>query len=104
MCFITVHYIVVHQFVCPQYIILTPRYHLTGSKAGTFDVFAENLPGLPDNISPSSSGGYWLGVAITRQSRLIDFLTRFPFVRSLIVKVCRLLLTPLSSFTYLRHV
>ena len=98
------HYIVVHQFVCPQCIILTPRYHLTGSKAGTFDVFAENLPGLPDNISPSSSGGYWLGVAITRQSRLIDFLTRFPFVRSLIVKVCRVLLTPLSSFTYLRHV
>ena len=59
-----------------------------GSKAGTFDVFAENLPGLPDNISPSSSGGYWLGVAVTRQSRLLDIFNELPFLRTLIVKVC----------------
>ena len=61
-----------------------------GSKAGTFDVFAENLPGLPDNISPSSSGGYWLGVAVTRQSRLLDIFNELPFLRTLIVKVCLL--------------
>lgn len=64
------------------------RYYLTGRKAGTTDIFADNLPGLPDNISPSISGGYWVGFAVTRKTGLLDVFATMPFVRQLIAKVC----------------
>ncbi len=61
------------------------RYHLN---SGTVDMFAENLPGLPDNISPSASGGFWVAFAITRQSDIVDWLTQWPSLRRMIAKVC----------------
>ena len=69
-----------------QYFLLL-RYHLTGKKAGTTDTFSENLPGIPDNISPSSSGGYWVGFAVVRASDVVDALALFPTLRSVIAKV-----------------
>ena len=62
------------------------RYHLSGAKAGTVDVFVDNLPGIPDNISPSASGGYWVAFALVRSS-MLDSLTTLPSIRNLIVKV-----------------
>ena len=63
------------------------RYYLKGPKAGQLEMFIEKLPGLPDNISPSSSGGYWVGFAVTRESGISDFLGRYPLLRTIIVKV-----------------
>ena len=63
------------------------RYYLSGPKAGTMDVFVENLPGLPDNISPSASGGYWVGFAIARHTPPVEILTELPILRTLIAKV-----------------
>lgn len=66
------------------------RYHLTGTKKGTFELFMENLPGLPDNIRPSSSGGYWVGMATARRGgkfSLLDFAAPRPWIRKLITKV-----------------
>lgn len=49
----------------------------------------DNLPGVPDNISPSSSGGYWVGIALVRYP-LTDLLAdTFSFMRSVIVKVVK---------------
>ena len=63
------------------------RYHLTGALAGTTDVFIDNLPGLPDNVSPNSRGdGYWVAFAVTR-TWLMDRLAQLPSLRSLAVKV-----------------
>ena len=65
------------------------RYHLTGSQAGSVDVFIDNLPGLPDNVTPNLRGdGYWVAFAATRKNALIDRITELPRLRSLIVKVC----------------
>ena len=50
-------------------------------------MFIEKLPGLPDNVSPSSSGGYWVGFAVTRESGISDFLGHYPLLRTIIVKV-----------------
>ena len=59
------------------------RYYLKGSKAGTVDIFADNLPGLPDNITPSSGGGYWVGLGAVRDNGLLDMLVERPWLRLL---------------------
>ena len=63
------------------------RYYLDGPSAGKTDVFVDNLPGAPDNISPSSSGGYWVGIAVVRTS-LMDLLAdKLYFLKSVMLKV-----------------
>lgn len=51
------------------------------------DVFADNLQGTPDNISPSSSGGYWIGIAMVRFALMDLVADKFSFMRNVIVKV-----------------
>lgn len=62
---------------------------MSGPKAGSSDVFIDNLPGLPDNVSPTSGGdGYWVAFALARTAPTLEhLLTEFPSLRSLIVKV-----------------
>ena len=63
---------------------------MSGEKAGQVEVFADNLPGLPDNIRRSKSGGYWVGFATTRhpnRPKSYDWLVQFPFIKRVISKV-----------------
>ncbi|MYR46088.1 SMP-30/gluconolactonase/LRE family protein [Streptomyces sp. SID5910] len=53
------------------------RYWLTGPKAGTTEPFADNLPGLPDNISLGSDGLLWAAIAAPRNA-LLDGLLPLP--------------------------
>lgn len=62
------------------------RYWLSGPKAGTSDVFIDNLPGFPDNIARSPSGGYWLGFASPRSNSLDD-LSESPFLRKIVQRL-----------------
>lgn len=43
-----------------RYAIL--RYWLKGPKAGTLEVLIDELPGIPDNISRSKDGNYWVAL------------------------------------------
>lgn len=57
---------------------------------GGADLFVENLPGFPDNIRPSSSGGYWVGMATIRSNpgfSMLDFLSERPYIKRMIFKV-----------------
>jgi hypothetical protein len=36
------------------------RYWLKGPKAGTSDIFVENLPGIPDNLGRNERGEFWV--------------------------------------------
>lgn len=50
----------------------------------------ENLPGLPDNIRPSSGGGYWVGFATVRQKNVfsfVDYCSTRPWIKTLLTKV-----------------
>ncbi len=54
------------------YINETPMYRtlqlsLTGENRGDIGIFADNLPGFPDGIDPSSDGGYWISMASPRK-------------------------------------
>ncbi|XP_060069012.1 adipocyte plasma membrane-associated protein-like [Ylistrum balloti] len=66
------------------------KYYLTGSRSGEISVFMDNLPGLPDNIRPSSRGGFWIGMAAARRGgkfSLIDYASQRPWLRTLITKL-----------------
>ena len=64
------------------------RYYLSGSKAGETDYFAENLPGLPDNISPSSTGKYWVGIGLVRSVQSDALCSAGVLLRRIMAKVC----------------
>ena len=67
------------------------RYHLKGPQAGHIEIFVNNMMGMPDNITPSHNGGYWVGFA-TLRNKLKDSFAYLPFIRNIIAKVRHLYL------------
>ncbi|XP_010082212.1 PREDICTED: adipocyte plasma membrane-associated protein, partial [Pterocles gutturalis] len=66
------------------------RYYVSGLMKGGADMFVENLPGLPDNIRLSSSGGYWVALAAVRPNpgfSWLDFLAEKPWIKRMIFKL-----------------
>lgn len=66
------------------------RYHLSGPNKGQTDVFADNLPGWPDNIRQSGRGTYWVGLASVRRAdkfSFLDWVAPWPSIRALIAKL-----------------
>lgn len=60
------------------------RYFLKGKKKGQTEIFADVLPAEPDNIRPSSSGGYWVGLTSARNYTnpfLMDLLNQYPTIK-----------------------
>ncbi|RZL00748.1 MAG: SMP-30/gluconolactonase/LRE family protein [Rubrivivax sp.] len=55
------------------------RYWLKGPKAGTSEVFVENLPGFPDNISYNGRDGFWLALFAPRDP-VLDAALPYPAV------------------------
>ena len=64
------------------------RYWLKGEKAGTHEVFIENLPGYPDNITADGRGGFWLAL-FTVRNPMGDWLSPRPFFKQAISKLPR---------------
>lgn len=63
------------------------KYYIKGEHRGKSEVFVENLPGYPDNIRPSTSGGYWVGMSMvfTEFHDLLMF--AYPRARNFLAKV-----------------
>nr|WP_161896012.1 SMP-30/gluconolactonase/LRE family protein [Gordonia spumicola] len=53
------------------------RLRLTGDRAGEWDVFADDLPGYPDNMSVGSDGLVWVALASPRNS-VLEALFKLP--------------------------
>jgi len=62
------------------------RYWLKGEKAGTSDVFIDNLPGFPDGISAGTDGTFWLAIPSPRNP-VMDKAHPNPWLKELIVKL-----------------
>ncbi|KAJ1154101.1 hypothetical protein NDU88_006857 [Pleurodeles waltl] len=66
------------------------RYYVSGLMKGGIDMFVENMPGFPDNIRLSSSGGYWVAMSVVRRNpgfSMLDFLADKPWIRKIIFKL-----------------
>jgi len=66
------------------------RYWLKGPKAGTSDIFIENLPGFPDNVSANRRGTFWLALFTVRND-LMDRFHPSPALKLLMSKLPRFL-------------
>ena len=64
------------------------RYWLKGPKAGTHDIFIDNLPGFPDNISSNGKGTFWLAL-FTIRNKAADMLHPIPFLKAQLTKLPR---------------
>lgn len=62
------------------------RYWLKGGKAGTKELFIENLPGFPDNISANAAGNFWVALFSVRND-LMDIIHDYPFLKSQLGKL-----------------
>jgi sugar lactone lactonase YvrE len=77
------------------------RYWLTGPKQGQTDIFIENLPGFPDNITFNGKDTYWLALYAPRSS-VMEFLQAQPYWRRTlkIVPLALIMLTELDARKY----
>lgn len=66
------------------------RYWLKGAKKGTREIFIDNLPGFPDNISSNDKGTFWLAL-FTVRNEAMDKLHPSPFLKAQMSKLPRAL-------------
>ena len=62
------------------------RYWLKGPKAGAQEIFIDNLPGFPDNISSNRKGTFWLALFTVRNDT-VDKLHPSPFLKAQMSKL-----------------
>ncbi|PWA95391.1 Six-bladed beta-propeller, TolB-like protein [Artemisia annua] len=65
---------------CETFMMRCHRYYLQGDKKGSVDVFANNLPGLPDNVRYDGDGHYWIAQPWD-YSAYFKYTQGYPFVR-----------------------
>lgn len=63
------------------------RYWLKGEKRGTYDVFIDNLPGFPDNITFNGSDRFWVALFAPRDAMLDQLLPGGPFLRKVVARL-----------------
>ena len=62
------------------------RYWLSGDKAGQTEVFIENLPGFPDNLSFNGRDRFWVALYSPRDAMLDQFLP-MPWARKIVARL-----------------
>lgn len=62
------------------------RYWISGPKAGQVEVFADNLPGFPDNLAVDEAGRYWVAFPTLRNPQ-VDAMHRKPWLKDLVAKL-----------------
>jgi sugar lactone lactonase YvrE len=62
------------------------RYWLAGEKTGTYEIFIDNLPGIPDGISSNGRDTYWLAL-FTVRNPMLDALSSWPRLRKTVYRL-----------------
>jgi sugar lactone lactonase YvrE len=66
------------------------KYWLKGDKAGTSEIFIENLPGFPDNVSSNEEGIFWVALFNPRNN-FVEMSSNKPFLRKIVFRLPELL-------------
>ncbi|MBK8397742.1 MAG: SMP-30/gluconolactonase/LRE family protein [Leptospiraceae bacterium] len=64
------------------------RYYLKGDKKGTKDIFLDNTPGFPDNITSNGKGIFYLAL-YTIRNPMLDKIQPHPFLTKIMSKLPR---------------
>jgi sugar lactone lactonase YvrE len=64
------------------------RFWLKGPKAGQAEIFIDNLPGFPDNVSANRQGRFWLALFTVRNDAM-DRLHPYPLLKKIMAKLPR---------------
>ena len=78
------------------------QYWLKGKREGTHDVFIDNLPGFPDNISRTRSGTFFVGLASPR-SAVVDRLSSYPWLRSMVQRLPAFMRPAAQAYSHIIH-
>lgn len=62
------------------------RHWIAGPLAGRTEVFADNLPGFPDNLAVDGQGRYWVAFPTLRNAQ-VDAMHRRPWLKDLVAKL-----------------
>ena len=62
------------------------RYWLAGEQTGEAEVFIDNLPGFPDNISATGDGRFWLALFTVRNSDM-DAMHPLPGIKRMVSRL-----------------
>ena len=76
------------------------RLWLAGERAGEQEIFADNLPGFPDNIVTGRDGRFWIGLASPRNAQL-DQLADKPWLRKIVQRLPAALRPQAQPYGYL---
>jgi len=60
------------------------RYELMGAQKGSLSVFADGLPGIPDDIFIGPSGHVWVTLVAPRSSVMEDVVGKYPYLARLV--------------------
>jgi sugar lactone lactonase YvrE len=71
------------------------RYWLKGERAGTAEVWLDNLPGFPDNIRFNGRDRFWLAIPAPR-NLLVDLAAPLPLLRFGMLQYARFLPMPVA--------
>jgi len=71
------------------------RYWLKGERAGNHDLFIDNLPGLPDNLSFNGQDRFWVALYSPRNP-LLDSFAGYPLLRKVMVRALMVVPKPIE--------
>lgn len=71
------------------------RYWLKGEHSGSHDLFIDNLPGLPDNLSFNGRDRFWVALYSPRNPLLDDF-AGYPALRKMMVRALMVVPKPIE--------
>jgi len=74
------------------------KYWLKGEKAGSSELLAENLPGLPDNIRLNDNGNYYVGLypRIPGKLHILEFLGPHNWARKFVSRLVGMVMLPVK--------
>lgn len=75
-----------YVLVCETSAYRITRYWLKGEKAGSHEVFIDNLPGFPDNLSFNGRDRFWVAFPSLRDPQ-VDAMAARPLLRKLIARL-----------------
>jgi sugar lactone lactonase YvrE len=78
------------------------KYHLTGSKMGQSEIFADQLPGLPDNLSLGSDGLIWVAMVVAHSKDLRRVQASPLWLRKVIARLPSFMIPALPPFLRVR--